>query len=261
VFLVRSCTARCELLLKLKRGQRLEGRNNYLAAVTSINLEWGLLSGGSLKKVSSPFFWPTRWTSERTTAEVAPKQCSVRVIIARSLQLNRVSSQVNTLLCLVRTMPAFEVPIIDIGDISSATLERRMEVALEIGTACKDVGFFVIVNHGVEQEVLDNMWRETAAFFDRPVGERESSNHATCHASVMHDDCTCVCCTCTSLTRTAPTRVSHLAPPLSVLTLPLSSPPSLPLPLFPSLSSPPSLPLPLFLPTRCPPKTHTQRRS
>jgi len=68
-------------------------------------------------------------------------------------------------------MAAFEVPIIDIGDIATATLERRMELAKQIGTACKDVGFFVIVNHGVAQEVLDNMWRETAAFFDRPVGK------------------------------------------------------------------------------------------
>ena len=66
------------------------------------------------------------------------------------------------------TAAAVNVPIIDIGGLFSNKLEDRMKVAKEIGAACKDIGFFVIVNHGVKQDILDDMWRETAAFFDRP---------------------------------------------------------------------------------------------
>ena len=65
-----------------------------------------------------------------------------------------------------------EVPIIDVSGIFSDSLDERKAVATKIGRACEDIGFFVITNHGIQQHVLDNMWRETASFFDRPVEEK-----------------------------------------------------------------------------------------
>ncbi len=55
-----------------------------------------------------------------------------------------------------------EVPIIDIGDLrkSSAGMQK---VANEIGAACRDCGFFYVVNHGVDfglQERMDALSRE-----------------------------------------------------------------------------------------------------
>ena len=65
-----------------------------------------------------------------------------------------------------------EVPIIDISDIFSQSLDARLAVAKKIGKACEDIGFFVITNHGVGDEVVNNMWNQTSTFFDRPVDEK-----------------------------------------------------------------------------------------
>jgi isopenicillin N synthase-like dioxygenase len=67
---------------------------------------------------------------------------------------------------------AVDVPIIDVSGIFSESLDERRAVARKIGAACQDIGFIVIKNHGVPEHILENMWRETAAFFDRPVEEK-----------------------------------------------------------------------------------------
>lgn len=65
-----------------------------------------------------------------------------------------------------------EVPVIDIADIFSTSKGTREAKARQIGQACEDIGFFVIKNHGVPQEIINDMWGETAAFFDRPTAEK-----------------------------------------------------------------------------------------
>ena len=64
------------------------------------------------------------------------------------------------------------VPIIDVGNLRNGTREQRMEVARQVAGAAEDIGFFVIVNHGVSQDLLDNMWKATAAFFDSTIEEK-----------------------------------------------------------------------------------------
>ena len=65
-----------------------------------------------------------------------------------------------------------EVPIIDISDIFSDDKDKRLTKAKEIGRACEEIGFFVIQNHGISDEIIDTMWSETAAFFDLPLDEK-----------------------------------------------------------------------------------------
>lgn len=64
------------------------------------------------------------------------------------------------------------VPIIDVGNLRNGTREQRMEVARQVAGAAEDIGFFVIVNHGVSQDLLDNMWKATADFFDSTIEEK-----------------------------------------------------------------------------------------
>lgn len=65
-----------------------------------------------------------------------------------------------------------EVPIIDISGLFSDSYDDRKAVAIQIGQACRDIGFFVITNHGVSDSVIHNMWNQTTTFFDRPTDEK-----------------------------------------------------------------------------------------
>merc|ERR1712136_23893 len=56
------------------------------------------------------------------------------------------------------------------------------EVAKQIVGACEDIGFFVMVNHGIEQTVIDEVVESTLGFFNLPVSQKEkyiSDNQAT----------------------------------------------------------------------------------
>ena len=65
------------------------------------------------------------------------------------------------------------VPIIDIAALSSDDAAARRSVAHEIGRACEQIGFFVVVNHGIPQEVVQSAWSNTLAFFDLPLEEKK----------------------------------------------------------------------------------------
>ena len=41
-----------------------------------------------------------------------------------------------------------------------------------MGPACREVGFIKIVDHRVPKEVIEACWRETEAFFERPLDEK-----------------------------------------------------------------------------------------
>lgn len=69
------------------------------------------------------------------------------------------------------------VPVIDLGGASGmsdpATAAR---IAGEIGEACRDWGFFQIINHGVDAAHLDEVWRTVRAFFALPRPDKRSLN-------------------------------------------------------------------------------------
>lgn len=62
------------------------------------------------------------------------------------------------------------MPIIDISALSAGSdLGARMEVAKRIGKACEEIGFFIVVNHGIPKDVIDSAWNKTLDFFDLPL--------------------------------------------------------------------------------------------
>jgi isopenicillin N synthase-like dioxygenase len=65
------------------------------------------------------------------------------------------------------------VPIIDIGALFGQDQEARLATAKQIGHACKDIGFFVIVGHQVDQVVIDAAWTSTRAFFDTSLEHKQ----------------------------------------------------------------------------------------
>jgi len=67
-----------------------------------------------------------------------------------------------------------EIPIIDISSLIND--ENPLEVARQIGDACEKVGFFYIKNHGVEQQLIDEMYTLTKRFFNLPYEEKNQIN-------------------------------------------------------------------------------------
>ncbi|KAH4908280.1 hypothetical protein HBI80_055440 [Parastagonospora nodorum] len=61
-----------------------------------------------------------------------------------------------------------EVPKIDFQRIYSDKLEDRKELAKEVGNACRSVGFFYAVNHGVDEEMLSDTFKAMENFFGLP---------------------------------------------------------------------------------------------
>ncbi len=63
------------------------------------------------------------------------------------------------------------VPVIDMGGMRDTP---DIAVIEDIAGACRDWGFFQIVNHGVSQELTDDVWRHTRQFFHQPIDIRQS---------------------------------------------------------------------------------------
>ena len=63
------------------------------------------------------------------------------------------------------------VPVIDIGGLRDGRADDAIE---EIATACRDWGFFQVVNHGVPGELIDDVWRQIRQFFRLPRATKES---------------------------------------------------------------------------------------
>ncbi len=57
-----------------------------------------------------------------------------------------------------------QIPIIDLNGLVSGTKERH-EAAAKIGRACRDVGFFYIVGHGVEEDLQGRLEAVSRRFF------------------------------------------------------------------------------------------------
>ena len=76
------------------------------------------------------------------------------------------------------------VPLIDIGawtarlsdeEVNKSTLVERKAIADAVGRACKDIGFFAIQNHGVNETVIEQLWQSAREFFDLPVDQKLKS--------------------------------------------------------------------------------------
>ena len=70
-----------------------------------------------------------------------------------------------------------QVPVIDISLFLNGDKESRIDVAKKIGKACVDVGFFVIVGHGVDDMIIQQAWNATRDFFD--LSEEEKKEYIT----------------------------------------------------------------------------------
>eukprot|EP00521_Asterionellopsis_glacialis_P007734 CAMPEP_0195282952 /NCGR_PEP_ID=MMETSP0707-20130614/1647_1 /TAXON_ID=33640 /ORGANISM="Asterionellopsis glacialis, Strain CCMP134" /LENGTH=351 /DNA_ID=CAMNT_0040342037 /DNA_START=52 /DNA_END=1107 /DNA_ORIENTATION=+ len=71
------------------------------------------------------------------------------------------------------------IPLVDIQAWISSSSDpgydkERMEIAKQIKSACEEIGFFAVVNHGVDMQVLSDAWTATTDFFDLPLEEKQT---------------------------------------------------------------------------------------
>ena len=65
------------------------------------------------------------------------------------------------------------VPAIDVAPLLGGDADARRAVARAIGRACKDIGFFTIVGHGVDAALVQRMSDVSRAFFDLPLADKQ----------------------------------------------------------------------------------------
>ena len=58
-----------------------------------------------------------------------------------------------------------QIPVIDIAALASGDATARLRVAAEVGAACRGVGFFAVVGHGVPAALVADAFAASRAFF------------------------------------------------------------------------------------------------
>jgi isopenicillin N synthase-like dioxygenase len=64
------------------------------------------------------------------------------------------------------------IPVIDLSPYFAGTPEGKRRVAEQIGRACREVGFYVIVGHDVDPQLIDGVETVAREFFDLPLDEK-----------------------------------------------------------------------------------------
>lgn len=70
-------------------------------------------------------------------------------------------------------MTDITIPVIDLAPYRSGDDAAKKRVADQVGWACENIGFLVIENHGVSQELIDRAFSVSRRFFDLPMEQKE----------------------------------------------------------------------------------------
>ena len=65
------------------------------------------------------------------------------------------------------------LPILDLSSWREGDRASLARIGAEVGAACRDVGFFYVVNHGVDRELIDKSVRAVAPLL-RPAAGRKA---------------------------------------------------------------------------------------
>ncbi|MDR3373748.1 MAG: 2-oxoglutarate and iron-dependent oxygenase domain-containing protein [Ancalomicrobiaceae bacterium] len=64
------------------------------------------------------------------------------------------------------------IPIIDLSGGRFSDAAETARIGQEIGAACRTIGFFYCVNHGIDLGLRDEIFRQSAAFFALPIVDK-----------------------------------------------------------------------------------------
>ncbi|WP_277909473.1 2-oxoglutarate and iron-dependent oxygenase domain-containing protein [Komagataeibacter kakiaceti] len=66
------------------------------------------------------------------------------------------------------------LPVISVAGLSAPSRARREEVGAALHVACRDMGFFYCVDHGVPAGLIAAVFAQSRAFFALPEAEKEA---------------------------------------------------------------------------------------
>lgn len=64
------------------------------------------------------------------------------------------------------------LPVIDLGPFLNGNSNDRHQLATQVNSACRDTGFLIIVNHGVDPALPDRLFELAYKFFNQPFEEK-----------------------------------------------------------------------------------------
>ncbi len=64
------------------------------------------------------------------------------------------------------------LPLVDVAALGGDDAAAERRIAAEIGAACRDIGFFCVVGHGVPAQQVEATFAMARSFFDRPEAEK-----------------------------------------------------------------------------------------
>jgi isopenicillin N synthase-like dioxygenase len=67
-----------------------------------------------------------------------------------------------------------ELPVIDVSGLTSAEFSDRRSAASKLGHACRETGFFYVVNHGIPDAAREAIFAAARAFFSLPLAAKEA---------------------------------------------------------------------------------------
>lgn len=66
------------------------------------------------------------------------------------------------------------IPVVDLSPSFSGGLQGIDDVARQIHKACREMGFFYVSHHGIDQQVIDAAFEWSARFFNLPASEKKA---------------------------------------------------------------------------------------
>jgi isopenicillin N synthase-like dioxygenase len=66
------------------------------------------------------------------------------------------------------------LPILDLSSWRKGDRASLGRIGAEVGAACRDVGFFYVVNHGVDKDLIAGTFNQSRRFFALPLAERQA---------------------------------------------------------------------------------------
>ena len=66
------------------------------------------------------------------------------------------------------------IPVVDLADFTTGTPEKKRAFVRELGEAYAEVGFVAVKNHGIPEQVIEDLYKQVQAFFSLPQDKKSA---------------------------------------------------------------------------------------
>jgi isopenicillin N synthase-like dioxygenase len=84
---------------------------------------------------------------------------------------------------MVVSIASSAMPVIDLSAMRGDVLADKQETGRQLRVACLHTGFFYVSGHGISETLIEQVFAESQAFFDQPVGEKRKVDKASSAAN------------------------------------------------------------------------------